>query len=67
MGGMVVINVLVSSAVDRGFEPRSDRHQNYKIKHVSFISKIKDLFGRNKDNVSRVEHGTRGLIVVSMS
>jgi hypothetical protein len=27
MGGMVVINVLVSSAVDREFEPRSDRHQ----------------------------------------
>jgi hypothetical protein len=57
--GGVIVSVLVSSAVDRGFEPRSDQTKDYKIgiccfsaKHTSLRRKSKDRLTRNQDNVS---------------
>ena len=52
-------SMLALSAVDRGFEPRSDQTKDYKIdmccfsaKHAAFMSKSKDWLGRNQNNVS---------------
>jgi hypothetical protein len=57
MGGMV--SVLVSSAVDHGFEPRSDQTKDNKIgiccfsaKHTALRKKSKDWLAQNQDNVS---------------
>jgi hypothetical protein len=55
----VMISVLASSAVDRGFELRSGRTKDYKIgiccssaKHASLRRKSKDRLTRNQNNVS---------------
>ena len=57
--GGVMVSVLASSAVDRGFEPRSDQTKDYKIgmccfsaKHGALRIKSKDWLARNQDNVS---------------
>jgi hypothetical protein len=57
--GGVIVNVLASSAVDRGFEPRSGQTKDYKIgiccfsaKHTALRRKSKDWLGRNQNNVS---------------
>ena len=54
-----MVSMLVSSAVDRGFEPRSGQTNDYKIgiccfstKHVVLRRKGKDWLARNQDNVS---------------
>jgi hypothetical protein len=52
-----MVSVLVSSAVDRGFEPRSGQTKDYKIGICCFSTKHaaranKDGFARNQDNVS---------------
>jgi hypothetical protein len=54
-----MVSVLVSSAVDRGFEPRSGQSKDYKIdiccfsaKNGALGSKSKDGFARNQNNVS---------------
>jgi hypothetical protein len=54
-----MVNVLVSSAIDRGFKPRSGQTNDYKIgiccfsaKHAAFGRKSKDWLDRNQDNVS---------------
>jgi hypothetical protein len=54
-----MVSVLVSSAVDRGFEPRSGQTKDYKIgiccfsaKHAALRTKITDWLARNRDNVS---------------
>ena len=54
-----MVSVLASSAVDRGFEPRSDQTKNCKIgiccfstKHAALWRKSKDGLTRNHDNVS---------------
>jgi hypothetical protein len=54
-----MVSVLVSSAVDRGFEPRSGQTKDYKIgicclsaKHAALRSKSKDWLAQNQDNVS---------------
>jgi hypothetical protein len=57
--------MFVSSAVDCGFELRSDQINDYKIsigcffaKHVSLRSKSKDWLAQNQDNVSDMSiHG----------
>ena len=61
-GGGVMVSVLASSAVDRGFEPRWGQMKDYKIsiccfrtKHTALRSKRKDCLTLNRDNVSRVE------------
>ncbi len=56
----VMISVLVSSAVDRGFKPQSGQTKNYKIgiccfsaKHAALTRKNKDGMARNQDNMSK--------------
>jgi hypothetical protein len=55
----VMVSVLASSAVDRGFEPRSGQTKDYKIviyclsaEHSSLMSKNQNLLALNQDNVS---------------
>ena len=55
----VLVCVLASSVVDRGFEPRSDQIKYYKIgmfclsaKHTALRRKSKALLARNEDSVS---------------
>jgi hypothetical protein len=57
--GGVVVSVLASSAVDRGFEPRSVQDIDYKIgicslsaNHAALRRNTKDWLARNQDNVS---------------
>ena len=57
--GGVMVSVLASSAVDRGFEPRSGQTKDYKIgmccfsaKHAALRRKSKDWLARNQNNVS---------------
>jgi hypothetical protein len=54
-----MVNVLASSAVERGFEPRSGQTKDYKIRiccffaeHAPLKRKSKDWLTRNQDNVS---------------
>jgi hypothetical protein len=66
-----VVGVLVSSAVDRGFEPRSGQTKDYAIgiccfsaKHVALRRKSKDWLARNQNNVSEwSDMSTRGLLL----
>ena len=58
MGG-VMVSVLTSRAVDRGFEPWSGQTKDYKIgiccfsaNHTALRRKSKDWFARYQDNVS---------------
>ena len=65
-----MVSVLASSAVDRGFEPRSDQTKDYKIgiccfsaKHTALRRKSKDWSSRNQNNVSEwSDMSTRGLL-----
>jgi hypothetical protein len=57
--GGVMIRVLASTAVDRGFEPRSAQTKDYKIgmccfsaKHAALRRKSKDWLARDQNNVS---------------
>jgi hypothetical protein len=57
--GGVMVSVLASSAVDRGFVPRSGQTKDYKIciscfsaNHAGLRRKSKDWLARNQDNVS---------------
>jgi hypothetical protein len=57
--GGVMVSVLASSAVDRGFEPRSGQTKDYKIgiccfftKHTALSRKSKDWLAQNQNNVS---------------
>ena len=54
-----MVNVFTSSAVDRGFEPRSGQTKDNEIgiccfsaKHAALKRKSKDCLARNQDNVS---------------
>jgi hypothetical protein len=54
-----MVSVLASSAVDRGYEPRSDQTKEYKIviccfsaKNAELRRKSKDWLARSGDNVS---------------
>ena len=54
-----MVSVLASSAVDRGFEPRSDQTKDYQIgiccfsaKHAALGRKSKDWLARYQNNVS---------------
>ena len=55
----VMISVLISSAVDCGFEPQSGKTKDYKsgiccfsAKHAAVKRKNKDWFAQNQNNVS---------------
>ena len=57
--GGVMVSVLASRAVDRGFQPRSGQTKDYKIriccfssKHAALRRKSKGWFARNQNNVS---------------
>jgi hypothetical protein len=64
-----MVSVFTSSAVDRGFEPRSGQTKDYNIgiccfsaKHASLRRKRKDWLARNQDNVSEwSDMSTHGL------
>ena len=68
--GGVMVSVLASSAVDRGFEPRSGQTKDYKIgmccfsdKHAALRRKSKDWLARNQNNMSEwSDISTRGLL-----
>ena len=54
-----MVSMLASSAVDRGFEPKSSQTKDYKIgiccfsaNHATLRRKSKDWLARNLDNVS---------------
>ena len=65
-----MVSALASSAIYRGFEPRSGQTKDYEIgiccfsaKHTALRRKSKDWLSRNQDNVSEVgEISTRGLL-----
>jgi hypothetical protein len=57
--GGVMVSVLVSIAVDRGFKPQSGQTKDYNngiccfsANHAALRRKSKDLLARNQDNVS---------------
>ena len=59
MGG-VMVSMLASSEVDRGFEPKSGRTKDCNIniccfsaKHAALRSKSKDWLARNQNNVTQ--------------
>jgi hypothetical protein len=66
----VMVSVLDTSAVDRGFEYRSDQTKDYTIgiccfsaKHAALRRKSKDWSARNQDNMSECgDMSTRGLL-----
>ena len=68
--GGVMVSLLASSAIDRGFEPRSGQTKDYKIgiccfsaKHAALQRKSKDWLARNQNNVSEwSDISTRGLL-----
>ena len=68
--GGVMVSVLASSAVDRGFEPQSGQTKDYTIgiccfsaKHAALRRKSNDWLARNQNNVSEwSDISTRGLL-----
>ena len=71
----VMVSVPDSSAVDRGFEPRSGQTKDYKIdiccfsaKHAALRKNSKDWLARNQNNVTEWSNmSTRGLLFQSTS
>ena len=65
-----MVSVLASSAIDRGFDPRSGQTNDYKIgiccfsaKQAALRRKSKDWLARNQDNVSEWgDMSIRGLL-----
>ena len=65
-----MVSVLASSAIDRGFDPRSGQTKDYKIgiccfsaKQAALRRKSKDCLARNQDNVSEWgDMSIRGLL-----
>ena len=68
--GGVMVSVLASSVVDRGFEPRSGQTRDYKIgiccfstKYVVLMRKSKDWLARNQNNMSEMrDMSTHGVL-----
>jgi hypothetical protein len=66
----VMVGVLASSVVDRGFEPRSGQTKDYRIgiccfstKYAALRRKSKDWLARNQNNVSEwSDMSIRGLL-----
>jgi hypothetical protein len=65
-----MVSVLTSSAVDRGFKPRSGQTKDYEIciccfsaMHAALRRKLNDWLARNHDNVSEWgDMSIRGLL-----
>jgi hypothetical protein len=49
--GGVMVSVLASSAIDRGFEPRSGKTKDYKIGSCCFSAKHAALMRKSKDGI----------------
>jgi hypothetical protein len=71
--GGVIVSVLASSVVDRGFKPRSGQTIDYQIgiccfsaKHAALKRKGKDWLIQNQNYVSRVERHVYPWTVVSV-
>jgi len=69
-----IVAVLISNAVDCGFEPRLCQTKDYEIgiccfsaKHAALRSKSKDWLAWNQNNVSRVGRYVYPWTVVSVS
>jgi hypothetical protein len=62
-----MVNVLASSAVDRGFELRSGQTKDYKIGISCFSAKHAALRRKSKDWLARMERHVYPLTVVSVS
>ena len=68
--GGVMVSVLASSVVDRGFEPRLGQTKDYQIgiccfsaKHAALRRKSKDWLAQNQNNVSEwSDMSIRGLL-----
>ena len=68
--GGVMVNMLASNAVDRGFETRSGQTKDFKIdiccfsaKHAALRRKSKDWLAQNQSNVSEwSDMSTHGLL-----
>jgi hypothetical protein len=68
--GGILLSVLTSSMVDRGFESRSGQTKDYKIgicffsaKHAALRRKSKDWLAQNQNNMSEWSGmSTRGLL-----
>jgi hypothetical protein len=68
--GGVMVNMLASNAVDRGFEPRSGQTKDFKTdiccfsaKHAALRRKSKDWLAQNQNNVSEwSDMSTHGLL-----
>jgi hypothetical protein len=54
--GGVMVSVLASSAVDRGFGPRSGQTKDYKIYICCFSAKYAALRGKSKDWLARKQN-----------
>ena len=54
--GGVMVNVLASSVVDRGFEPRSGQTKDYKIGMCCFSAKHAALSRESKDWLARYQN-----------
>jgi len=52
--GGVMIGVLTSSAVDRGFDPRLDKTNDYTIGICCFMAMNTALRNKNKDRLDRI-------------
>ena len=67
----IMVSMLASSVVDRGFEPWSSQTNDYEIgiccfsaKHAACRRKSKDWLARNQNNVSQwMDMSTRGLLI----
>ena len=64
-----MVNVLASSAVNRGFEPRLGETKDYKIviccfsaKHTALRRNSKDWLATNQNNREWSDMSTRGLL-----
>ena len=69
-----MVSMLVSRAMDRGFEPRSGQTKDHKIgmccfftKHAALRRKSKDLLALNRDDVSECCEHVYPRTVVSVS
>ena len=68
--GGVMVNMLASNAVDRGFEPRSGQTKDFKTdiccfsaKHAALRRNSKDWLAQNQNNVSEwSDMSTHGLL-----
>ena len=68
--GGVMVSMLASSVVDRGFEPQSGQTKDYEIgiccfsaKHATLSRKSKDWLAQNQNNVSEwSDMSTLGLL-----